>query len=61
MDAAIRLEHLWDVITEGHDADTLCGYVWGAIPFEERNLIVARLCEEHSAIRGRELGDPTFA
>jgi len=59
-EAAIRVEHLWDVITEGYDADTLCGYVWTAIPSAERNLVVARLCEEHSAVRGRELGDRTF-
>jgi DNA-binding NarL/FixJ family response regulator len=60
-EAAIRVEHLWDVITEGYDADTLCGYVWSAIPSEERNLIVARLCVEHSAVRGRELGEETFS
>jgi DNA-binding NarL/FixJ family response regulator len=60
-EAAIRVEHLWDVITEGYDADTLCGYVWSAIPCEERSLVVARLCEEHSSVRGRELGDQTFA
>jgi len=51
-EAAVRVEHLWDVLTEGYDADTLCGYVWNAIPPEERNLIVARICAEHSAVRG---------
>jgi len=53
-DAAVRVEHLWDVLTEGYDADTLCGYVWSAIPPEERNLVVARICAEHSAVRGHE-------
>ena len=56
-EAAVRLEHLWDVLTEGYDADTLCGYVWSAIPPEERNPVVARICGEHSAVRGHEVID----
>jgi hypothetical protein len=30
-EAAIRLEHLWDEITRGYGADTLCGYIWSAV------------------------------
>ena len=53
-DAAIRFEHLWDVLTEGYEIDTLCGYVWSAIPREQRSLVVTRICAEHSAVRGHE-------
>ena len=55
-DAAIRFEHLWDVLTEGYETDTLCGYVWSAIPLERRSVVVTRICAEHSAVRGHEAG-----
>jgi len=53
VDAAIRLEHLWDETTREHDADTLCGYLWSAFPEGESNSIFRRICAEHSAIHGR--------
>jgi len=56
VDAAIRLEHLWDETTREHDADTLCGYLWSAFPEGESNSIFRRICAEHSAIHGRILG-----
>jgi DNA-binding NarL/FixJ family response regulator len=55
-EAAVRVEHLWDVLTEGYETDTLCGYVWSAIPREQRSLVVTRICAEHSAVRGHEAG-----
>jgi len=55
-EAAIRLEHLWDEVTRRYDADTLCGYLWSAIPRQENNIIFKRICAEHSAIHGRALG-----
>ena len=55
-DAAIRFEHLWDVLTEGYEIDTLCGYVWSAIPREQRSRVATRICAEHSAVRGHEAG-----
>jgi DNA-binding NarL/FixJ family response regulator len=55
-DAAIRLEHLWDEITRGYQVDTLCGYLWTAFPQKESSPTYSRICVEHSAIVGRELG-----
>jgi DNA-binding NarL/FixJ family response regulator len=54
-EAAIRLEHLWDEVTRCHDADTLCGYGWGAFPSRETSAVFQRICAEHSAVHGREL------
>lgn len=56
VDAAIRLEHLWDETTRDHEADTLCGYLWSAFPEGESNAIFRGICSEHSAIHGRHLG-----
>jgi hypothetical protein len=56
VEAAIRLEHLWNEITRNHNADTLCGYVWGTFPRKENIHIFERICAEHSAVVGRELG-----
>ena len=56
VEAAIWLEHLWNEITRNHNADTLCGYVWGTFPRKQRIPIFERICAEHSAVVGRELG-----
>jgi DNA-binding NarL/FixJ family response regulator len=55
-EAAVLLEHFWDEITGGHDADTLCGYLWSAVPHQGNRLIFERICAEHSAVHGRALG-----
>jgi CheY-like chemotaxis protein len=55
-EAAIRLEHLWDEITRRYHADTLCGYLWTVFPQKESSPMFAKICAEHSAIVGRELG-----
>jgi DNA-binding NarL/FixJ family response regulator len=54
--AAIRLEHLWDQITRRYDADTLCGYIWSAVPHQESSPAFERICAEHSAVQGCALG-----
>jgi len=56
VEAAIQLEHLWNEITRNQNADTLCGYVWGTFPRKESIAIFKRICAEHSAVVGRELG-----
>jgi DNA-binding NarL/FixJ family response regulator len=56
VEAAIRLEHLWNEITRNENTDTLCGYVWGLFPRKESIPIFERICAEHSAVVGRELG-----
>ena len=55
-EAAIRLEHLWDEVTRRYQADILCGYLWRAFPQKESSPMFARICAEHSAVVGRELG-----
>jgi DNA-binding NarL/FixJ family response regulator len=56
VEAAIRLEHLWNEITRNHNADTLCGYLWSTFPRKESIPIFEKICAEHSAVVGRELG-----
>ena len=55
-EGAVQLEHLWDEITQGYGVNTLCGYLWSAFPDRESSPIVKRICEEHSAVHGRDLG-----
>jgi DNA-binding NarL/FixJ family response regulator len=56
VEAAIRLEHLWSEITRNYNADTLCGYLWSTFPRKEASPIFDRICAEHSAVVGPELG-----
>lgn len=55
-EGAIKLEHLWDEITRGYGVGTLCGYLSNAFPHHEADLVFQRICAEHSAVHGRELG-----
>ena len=55
-EGAIQLEHLWGEITEGYRVYTLCGYLWSAFPDKESSRIFRRICGEHSAVHGTELG-----
>jgi DNA-binding NarL/FixJ family response regulator len=55
-EAAVQLEHIWDEVTRTHSADTLCGYVWDTFSDRQMNPVFQRICAEHSAILGRELG-----
>lgn len=56
VEAAIRVEHLWDEITRNYDADTLCGYLESVVPVSQESSVFQRICAEHSAIHGQELG-----
>jgi len=56
VEGAIRVEHLWDEITRNYDADTLCGYLDSVVPGRQDSLVLQRICAEHSAIHGQELG-----
>jgi len=55
-EGAIQLEHLWDEITKSYGVHTLCGYLCSAFPGRESSPIFRRICGEHSAVHGRELG-----
>jgi hypothetical protein len=56
VEAAIRLEQLWDENTKNYNADTLCGYLWSTFPRKESIPIFKKICAQHSAVVGRELG-----
>jgi DNA-binding NarL/FixJ family response regulator len=56
VEAAIRLEQLWNNVTRNYNADTLCGYLWSGFPREESVTIFRTICAQHSAVIGRELG-----
>jgi DNA-binding NarL/FixJ family response regulator len=58
-EGAIRLEHLWNEVTMKHGADTLCGYVWSTFPQRENSTEFQKICAEHSAVQGQELGYST--
>jgi CheY-like chemotaxis protein len=53
-EATIELEHLWDEITKGQPAYTLCGYQWSLFPSGQEDPIFQRICAEHSGLRGCE-------
>jgi DNA-binding NarL/FixJ family response regulator len=55
-EGAIQLEHLWDKLTKEHGTDTLCGYIPNAVEQKESSSVLSRICAEHSAVQGRELG-----
>ena len=49
VEAAVRLEHLWEEATKASQADTLCGYVWSAFPEKENNPVFKRICAAHAS------------
>jgi CheY-like chemotaxis protein len=55
-EGAIQLERLWDEITRGYGVHTLCGYLSSAFPPHEADPVFQRICAEHSAVHGQELG-----
>ena len=55
VEAAIRLERLWNEVTRSFNADTLCGYIWSAFLRKETISIFKNICAQHSAVVGREL------
>jgi len=61
VDAALRLEHLWDEMMKRYDAYTVCGYLWNAFPHREENPVFQRICAEHSAVHGARRRRPARA
>ena len=56
VEAAIKLEHLWDEITRGYGTHTLCGYLSSAFPQHEADPALRRICAEHSVLHGLGTG-----
>jgi len=52
-EAAIRLEQLWNLISEACDTEVLCGYRLTKLESEEDQQVFQRICAEHSAVHLR--------
>jgi DNA-binding NarL/FixJ family response regulator len=50
VDAAIRLEQLWDQIATIYEVNILCGYALNSFHGEEDEYIFQTICAEHSAV-----------
>jgi len=50
VEAAIRVEHLFDNIVGTHDVDLLCGYLSSTFQSAKNNQAFERVCAEHSAV-----------
>ena len=53
MEAAIRLEHLWDEIAIAHKVDTLCGYSLSSFQGGVGSYAFEKICLAHSAVHSR--------
>jgi hypothetical protein len=53
VDAAIRLEQLWDDIARTFDTDILCGYSLSSFGGEEDRHLYQKICAEHSVVHSR--------
>jgi DNA-binding NarL/FixJ family response regulator len=51
VDAAIRLEQLWDQLVKTHELDTLCAYPLASS--EKDSPVLQCICAEHSAVHSR--------
>ena len=52
-DAAIRLEQLWNTVTNTYDVDVLCAYPLGGFQGIKYRDMFQRICAEHSAVHFR--------
>jgi len=50
VEAAIRLEHLWDEIAKSHGLDVLCAYLLNSLQGGMDSHTFQRICGEHSAV-----------
>jgi DNA-binding NarL/FixJ family response regulator len=55
-DAAIRVEQLFDELGKTFGMDILCGYALSSFHDKEDEHVFQRICAEHSAVHGQELG-----
>jgi DNA-binding NarL/FixJ family response regulator len=55
VEATIKLERMWNEIAQPCKVDILCGYFRSAFAEEDISTL-ERVCAEHTAARGRELG-----
>ena len=50
INAAIRVEQLWDELGKTFGLDILCGYSLGSFDGEEDEHVFQSICAEHSAV-----------
>jgi DNA-binding NarL/FixJ family response regulator len=53
MEAAIRVEHLWDEIAIAHKVDILCGYSLSSFQGGVGSYAFEKICSVHSAVHSR--------
>lgn len=53
MEAAIRVEHLWDEIAIAHNIDILCGYALSSFQGGVGSYAFEKICSAHSAVHTR--------
>ena len=53
MEAAIRVEHLWDEIARAYKVDILCGYSFSSFQGGVGSYAFEKICSEHSAVHFR--------
>lgn len=53
MEAAIRVEHLWDEIAIAHNIDILCGYSLSSFQGGVGSYAFEKICSAHSAVHTR--------
>lgn len=53
VEAAIRVEQLWDELVRTYNVDMLCGYHMKTAPQDEDGRVFQRLCSTHTAVHSR--------
>jgi CheY-like chemotaxis protein len=51
VEAAVRVEQLWDQMARRHQIETFCSYTTNEVPYDEDNGIHQQICLAHSVIR----------
>ena len=54
LEGTIKLEQMWDEISESYEVDILCGYFRSAFTNEQDTSMIERVCAQHSAVHGQE-------
>ncbi|HKW31904.1 MAG TPA: response regulator [Candidatus Acidoferrum sp.] len=55
LDAALRVEELWDAVSRQYGLRTLCGYLSGSLQGQEDQQIFQKICSSHSIVTHRNV------
>jgi hypothetical protein len=50
IEAALRVERLWDEFARTHKLDVLCGYLLSSFPRGQEHEMLEKISAEHSAV-----------